>query len=350
MMMCAALLVATACNKEKTKTAGVPTVRLATVEKADWQDTLRHAGRVRASGDVALSFRVGGQIESMLVREGDHVGKGQLLAMLDDADYRVQLSAAEAEYCQVKAEAERVMALYGDSGTTANAYDKAVYGLQQMTAKLRHCEDELAYTKLYAPFGGTVQECLLKAHETVGAGMPIMTMVSDGAPEVELNLPAADRVRLYDFAAYSCTFDVFPNEEYPLTLLSIAPKANANQLYTMRLQLATDGKPLPSPGMNTMVTILCTTAGETATYAVPTNALLEQDGHSRLFVFSAGDSTVHAVDVQLVRLLGDGRSIISSEALGGGESIVVSGIHHVNTGDKVRPLPPMGNTNVGELP
>ena len=47
---------------------------------------------------------------------------------LDPTDYQVQLDATEAEYQQIKAEAERVMALYKDNGTTPNANDKAVYG------------------------------------------------------------------------------------------------------------------------------------------------------------------------------------------------------------------------------
>ncbi len=341
-------LAVAACTGRRDGDGGLPTVRLATVEEAGGADTLRYPGRVRAARDVSLSFRVGGRIACVAVREGDRVSRGQLLAELDDEDYRVQLRATEAEYNQVKAEAERVMALYADSGITANAYDKAVYGLRQMEAKLRHCEDELSYTRLCAPFGGTVQERLFDEHEAVGAGTPVLTLICEDAPEVELNLPAADYARRDSFTAYSCTFDIFPGEEYPLTPVGIAPKANANQLYTMRLRLATEGRSQPSPGMNTMVTIR-RAAEESATCVVPTNALFEREGHSHLFVFNAKDSTVRAVDVRPVRMLGDGRCVVVSEALRAGESVVASGVHHISDGERVRPLPPAGKTNEGGL-
>lgn len=58
-----------------------------------------------------------------------------MLAELDPTDYQVQLDATEAEYRQIKAEAERVIALYQENGTTPNTYDKAVYGLKQITSK-----------------------------------------------------------------------------------------------------------------------------------------------------------------------------------------------------------------------
>lgn len=163
--------------------------------------------------------------------------KGQLLAELDPTDYRIQLDVAEAEYQSVKAEAERVMALYKENVTTPDANDKAVYGLRQITAKYNHAKDQLAYTRLYAPFSGYVQKRLFDSHETVAAGMPVVSIISEGSPEVEINLPAVEYIRRQQFTRYYCTFDIYPHQRYALELISVTPKANANQLYTMRLQL-----------------------------------------------------------------------------------------------------------------
>ena len=59
--------------------------------------------------------------------------------------------------------------------------------------------------------------------------MPVISMVSAGIPEVEINLPAADYIRRDRFDGYHCTFDLYPGENYPLKLISVTPKANANQ-------------------------------------------------------------------------------------------------------------------------
>lgn len=263
------LILLSSCAQRAREAKGHQTVKIDTVVSADKQTFLQFPGKVKAAQDISLAFRVSGTISKIHVKDGARVQEGQLLAELDPTDYQVQLDATEAEYQQIKAEAERVMALYKDNGTTPNANDKAVYGLKQITAKYKHHKDQLAYTRLYAPFNGYVQKRLFEAHETIGAGMPVIAMISGGTPEVEINLPAAEYIRREQFDNYHCTFDIYPGETYPLKLISVTPKANANQLYTMRLQVVPGTRAIPSPGMNTMVTILCRTEQEN-TLSVPT--------------------------------------------------------------------------------
>ena len=284
------------CSNGAKDTREYQTVKTDTVVSAGGQTSLQYPGKVKAAQDISLAFRVSGTIQKIYVKDGARVQAGQLLAELDPTDYQVQLDATEAEYKQIKAEAERVMALYKDNGTTPNANDKAVYGLKQITAKYRHHKDQLGYTRLYAPFSGYIQKRLFEAHETVGAGMPVLSMISNSAPEVEINLPAAEYIRREQFDRYRCTFDIYPEQTYELKLISVTPKANANQLYTMRLQLITDNRPVPSPGMNTMVTILCNN-DSSRNLSVPGSAVLQKDGKTCVFVYNPSDSKVHSREV-----------------------------------------------------
>ena len=178
------------CNSSTKDAREYQTVKIDTVTSANGQTYLQYPGKVKAAQDISLAFRVNGTIRKIYVKDGARVQAGQLLAELDPTDYQVQLDATEAEYKQIKAEAERVMALYKENGTTPSANDKAVYGLKQITAKYQHHKDQLGYTRLYAPFNGYIQKRLFEAHETIGAGMPVLSMISGGAPEVEINLPA----------------------------------------------------------------------------------------------------------------------------------------------------------------
>lgn len=342
------LFLLSSCTQRARETKGQQTVKIDTVVSADKQTFLQFPGKVKAAQDISLAFRVSGTISQIHVKEGARVQEGQLLAELDPTDYRVQLDATEAEYRQVKAEAERVMALYKDNGTTPNANDKAVYGLKQITAKYQHHKDLLAYTRLYAPFSGYVQKRLFEAHETIGAGMPVIALISGGAPEVEINLPASEYIRREQFDDYHCTFDIYPGETYPLKLISVTPKANANQLYTMRLQVMPGTRAVPSPGMNTMVTILCRTEREN-TLSVPTGAILQKEGKAYVFVYHPSGHTVHRQEVSILRLLNNGHSLVTSGQLKPGDRIVSSGVHHIEDGEIVKPLPPVTNTNIGGL-
>lgn len=342
------LVLFASCGQNTQDNKGEKTVKIGMLESADALTYLQYPGKVKAAQDISLAFRVSGTIDKIFVKDGAQVREGQVLMELDPTDYQVQLDATEAEYKQVKAETERIIALYKDNGTTPNANDKAVYGLQQITAKYKHHQDELSYTRLRAPFSGYVQKRLFEAHETVGAGTPVITMVSAVAPEVEINLPAAEYIRREQFNDYHCTFEIYPGQVYPLKLISVTPKANANQLYTMRLQLVTDNLAVPSPGMNAMVTIHCNT-DTCGTYSIPTSAILQKDDKAFLFVYNSTDRTVHCQEVSLLRLLSNGQSVVSSEQLKMGDQIVTSGVHHIKDGETVKPIPAVTKTNVGGL-
>ena len=311
------------CNSSTKDAREYQTVKIDTVTSANGQTYLQYPGKVKAAQDISLAFRVNGTIRKIYVKDGARVQAGQLLAELDPTDYQVQLDATEAEYKQIKAEAERVMALYKENGTTPSANDKAVYGLKQITAKYQHHKDQLGYTRLYAPFNGYI-------------------------PEVEINLPAAEYIRREQFNQYHCTFDIYPDRSYPLKLISVTPKANANQLYTMRLQLVADKQPVPSPGMNTMVTIRCD-SDDTHSMSVPCNAILQKDGKAGVFVYTPSDNKVSRREVTIVRLMSDGRCIITSDELKPGELVVFAGIHHIQNGETVKPLPAASKTNIGGL-
>lgn len=336
------------CGNQERKDDKVVTVKVDTVMANGEKSFLQYPGRVKAAQEIEMSFRVSGKIQKILVKDGESVRAGQLLAFMDPSDYEVQLAATEAKYKQIKAEAGRVIALYKDGGTTPNDYDKAVYGLQQIEALYKHHKDELSYTKLYAPFDGFVQKRFFDAYETVGAGMPVISILSKGTPEVEINLPAAEYINRDKFIRYHCTFDIYPGKVYPLQLIGITHKANANQLYSMRLKIDAKDMPKPSAGMNTMVSIYYSDDNDSA-MLVPTRALLRENEKSCVFVYNPESHIVKLCEVKCVRPLSDGNTIITSEILKPGDIIVSAGIHAIKDGDKVSPLSPVSSTNVGGL-
>lgn len=342
-------LLLSACKNDNNQTTKPKTVKTEEVIFSDETLEMQYPGRVKSSQDASLSFKVSGTLQRILVKDGQRVKKGQLIAELDPIDYQVQFDATEAEYKQIKAEAERVIALYKDGGTTPNNYDKAVYGLKQITAKYQHHKDQLSYTKMYAPYDGVIEKHYIEEHEIVGAGMPVLNLVGAATPEVEISLPAQDFVKRDMFRNYTCTFDVYPGIVYKLEPKSISPKANANQLYTMTFKLVAEGNPIPSVGMNTMVTIASTKGGDVETYIVPSTAVFDADGVSRVFVYDANSSTVKAVEVNVTFLKIDGNSEVTSSSLKRGDLVVSSGVHHINDGESVRLITTTSKTNVGGL-
>lgn len=311
------------------------------------QQCVEFPGKVQAASEANLSFRISGPIEAVAVHEGDFVRKGDVMAMMDSRDYEVQLAATEAQYNQIKAEAERVIRLYGQESVSANDYDKAVSGLSQITAKYDAHRNALADTRLRAPMDGYVRKIFFKAGETVGAGMPVVSMIGAGSPEVEIHIPADEYIRREQFDSFDCRFNIYPDKVFPLELLSISPQANLNQLYTVRLRMTGTGGELPAPGMSTMVSIHMRPEAEAMT-AVPVSAMYETDGQPCVWVYDEETGKVHERRIAVREILADGR-IVVREGVEAGERIVTAGVHSLADGQSVRPILPQSDTNSGGL-
>ena len=350
-MVCAAAAVMTACSGSSEQSGeAVPTVRTETVRLADNYSVVQFPGRVKAATDANLSFRVAGVVEKIYVDEGSYVTAGQLVAILDSTDYRTQFDATEAEYMQVKSQAERVVELYEENGTTPSERDKAVYGLKQISAKLEAHRDQLGYTRLYAPFSGRVQSKLVSEHEAVSAGMPILTVITDNALEVEVHLSAADFLRRASFSQYTCEFDVISGVEFQLEPIWTSPQANANQLYTMRLRVKSTGGRMPSPGMSTLVSAVMNDGGSAPlSFQMPGGAVFEDGGQAWVYVYDAATSTIDRRKVTVVKLLLNEDAVVSSTELHAGDVIVASGVHSLRDGIRVNLLEPTSETNIGGL-
>lgn len=340
--------VAAGCSESKSQSEHLQSVLIDTVRTSAGYTSVQFPGKVKAAQDVNLSFRVSGAIKSYVAEEGQRVSAGQTLVVMDPTDYEVQLRATEAEYAAVKAQAERVIALHADGVVADVDNDKAVSGLQQMEAKLKHHRDQLAYTQITAPFDGYVQKKLFAEGEVVGAGMPVVQFISAGAPEVEINIPASEYIRHNDYGAAYATVDVAPGVEFALKTISVSPKANANQLHTMRMRVVGDAKADMVPGMNTMVTI-ATEGADSNRLTVPGSAVFSRDGRTMVYVYSATEGTVRACDVELVQLLSDGRRVVTSSKLRAGDIVVKAGTQAIVDGQRVKPISPATTTNVGGL-
>lgn len=336
------------CKQKAEQTANISVVKLAAVENYGKEESVSFPGKVKAVSEVNLAFRVSGPLVKINVKEGQFVKKGQVLAEMDARDYAIQFSATEAEYKQVKAEAERIIQLYEKQSVSANDYDKAVSGLQQITAKYNAHKNALTDTKLNAPFDGYLQKRFFDKDETVSAGMPIFSIIGMGLPEVEINIPASEFIRRDKFDNYSCRFDIYPDQDFPLELISINPKANMNQLYTVRLRMTGDSNLRhPTAGMSTMVSIYLKSE-ENTLVSIPISAMFEKNGEPTVWVYNEDKQIISARKIKVVEILTSGNLVVS-EGLEVGEQVVSAGVHKLSESEKVKPLPKATTTNVGGL-
>lgn len=342
------VLILSSCGSNKKDKEFVLNVKTDTVEVYGSGRSAAFPGRIKAGDDINLSFRIAGPIASIHVSPGNLVRKGDVLAQIDPRDYRTQLEATEAEYRQIKNEVERIVTLYEKKGVTENDYYKAVYGLEQITAKYGAHKNALADTKLIAPYDGYVQKTYYSAKETVGAGMPVLSMIGTSSMEVEINIPASDYAKRDEIESFVCISDIYPGMEYPMEMAGINRKANLNELYTVYLNLKTPkGYPPLTPGMNVKVEVQYKSTSQER-YLVPINALISGKTGSSVWVYNANDSTISKREITTDGINNRGYAIVL-EGLQRGEVVVSAGTSSLKEGQKVKPIQEQSETNTGGI-
>lgn len=303
-------------------------------------------GIVKEAHSINVGFKTAGQIKTINVREGQYVREGQLLAALDDKDYRLGVEALQIQYDQLKDEVARLHELYEKKSVSANDYEKADAGLRQLGIQLQVNKNKLEYTKLYAPVSGYVNSVNFSPSEMVDAGTPLFEMMDVSGLEVQADITASDYLERASFRTFTCR--TASGETLPLTLSGIVPKADGNQLYKMTLRLPS-GKGTAEfvPGTNVEVIVSKSATEQGSGALVLPSGAVRYDG-GQYYVWTVGaDSTLIRVNVSASASRESGKIIV--KGIENGTEVVSAGAATLREGEKVRILAKPEASNVGGL-
>lgn len=334
------------CSGRTTSEPFVQSVSLTKPVALNAETTRIYAGMVRAAQEINLGFKTAGQIARIPVSEGDYVQQGQLLAELDDADYRLAVEALQIQYDQLKDEVERTKQLFEQKSVSANDFEKATSGLRQLGVQLQANRHKLEYTKLYAPADGYIRQVNFSPAEMVDAGTTLFTLLDVSRLEVEVCIPASEYLRRDRFTGFTCRTAGLESR-MPMRLGGMTPKADGTQLYHLTLAFAGRPDRRLTAGMNVEVGITVADTARTGGFGVPPGAVFLDGDKPCVWVFRA-DSTIERRPVTLHNLDNEGRAVII-DGLTGGERIVRAGVSALEEGEKVRVVAAPSQTNVGGL-
>jgi len=142
---------------------------------------------------VAVSPKVSGHIARVLVTDNESVKQGQVLAEIDNRDYKVALQKAEAKLLgakarltQTKTDLARYQALAVKDEISRQILDHAkaanelaVSDLASQEAEVTQASLSLSYTKIYAPQDGKVTKKSIEPGAFVSVGQGLLALVPD---------------------------------------------------------------------------------------------------------------------------------------------------------------------------
>jgi len=324
---------------------------------------LTATGYTYARQRAAVGAKIIGRVVKLGVEEGDRVARGDLIAVLDSADLKAQVAAAQGRLDQAQAtlddaqrEEKRQNALLAKDLTPQATYDSALARLDESRAKVASARADVevaqaqaAYAVINAPIDGIVVERNIEVGEMVAPGGftsqqstgAIVRIADLSSLEVEADINESYIARVEIGQPVVINVDAVPNHPYHGKLRQVVPTAD-RQRGTVQVKVTLEDRDEHLvPDMSCAVRFLEPGTTE-ASLAGPSRILVPQaavlTGAGRPAVFVVQDGRLHRTDVSLGPKE-DGQIEIRA-GLKGGETVVAQATTRLKDGERVRAVGP----------
>ena len=291
----------TACAPEKPPAEPLRPVRTIELRYDRVQHANRYVGTVQARHEVEQAFRVGGKITQRKVDVGQAVRAGDVIAVLDDTDYRLseqaareQVAAAMTQARQAEADRQRLGALKTDGSVSATDDEHAQSNAAKAKAtaeaeakRLELARNRLGYTVLRASQTGVVTAVRFEVGQVVAEGQPVVSIAAQGEPEIVVDVPE-DHLAAFKTARFKASLASVPGETFDVVLRELSPQA-AQQTRTFRARLK-PATPRPLPLGATATLTAARAVAETSAAAIPAAAVTQDKGQPAVWVVRRADS------------------------------------------------------------
>jgi RND family efflux transporter MFP subunit len=346
-----------ACSQEQPPAQALRPAHVAEIRYDNARESHSYVGTVQSRHQVEQAFRVGGKVAQRKVDVGQRVTAGDVLAVLDDSDYRLAEEAARQQWAaaveqarQAASDHQRLAALKLDGSVSAADDERAQTNAQTAKAtaeaearKLELARNRLKYTVLRASRSGVVTAVNLEVGQVVAEGQPVLSIADPGLPEIVVDVPE-DRLAAFQQASFQASLASEPGERFAVALRELSPQASA-QTRTYRARLnPQDKRSLP---LGATATLFAERELEGAAMAaVPASALTQSGGQPAMWIAHpiAGEQA-GSVELVEVAVLGYRNEQVLVSGLPAGALVVTAGVQKMAPGLKVALPAPQQNLN-----
>jgi len=331
-----ALLLAGCGAKDAPKPLAEPPapVRLVAAAPADASSRLEVSGTVRLKRETPLSFNTPGRIAAILVREGDRVRAGEVLARLDTTALGANVASARAEVVRAEADLKRSEALFAKGWVTAARVEQARAGMAAAAARARAAGFDVQLAALVAPSAGVILARPGEPGQIAQPGVPVLTLgvLREG---FVLRLPLADRDAARVRPGQPAEVEVPALGNQPLAgVVSEVGARGDDGTGTFRIEVKLPADARLASGQIGRARLRLGAALPGAPIRVPATAVFgARADEGFVFVFEPAGRRVRSRLVQLGAVGSDG--VVITAGLSAGEQVVVTGVDRLRDGQTV---------------
>lgn len=294
------------------------------------QDRINLPGSIKSWTDLELLAKISGSITEVMVTEGDNVKQGDLLARIEEADYRIALDRARAAYKFAKAEFERDSSIYAKGMISTAELDTRKTSVQTSKADMEHAELQYSRCNIIAPMDGVIKQLDAKIGLRLAVGDPVAQILKIDKLKAVVGIPESDVNAIRQLDTVDLTIQALDGEIIRAKKHFISPSPETvARLYEMELEIDNaDGRILP--GMFVRADIIKKKVNNAI--AIPFYSVISRNDEQ--YVFVEKDGVVEKRNVQLGIM--EEWMVEITEGIAEGENLVIEGHRDVENKQQVR--------------
>ena len=339
-LMLLSVILLCSCGGKKEQNVKAPVrVKTQLVSPSMVDNAQTYVGIVEEREATAVSFTGMGVVKRMPVNEGQAVGKGQLIAEMDDTQARNVLSGAEAQMAQANDALERYKMLH-DSGSLPEATWVEIQSkVAQAKSQLEVARKNVNDCRLTAPVSGIVGKKLIGIGETALPSQAVVNILDISTVKVKVAVPEAEIGGINANTPTSILVEAI-NGRYQGGRIEKGVQADAlTHTYDIRIHVANGDRKL-LPGMVANVRFISEGSQAIGSKMIPvtavqkTTASTSRQSDGSLFVWTVDkDNMAHRAIVTIGQTQGNYVNVIDGLSIG--DRIVTEGYQKLSENSKV---------------
>jgi membrane fusion protein (multidrug efflux system) len=268
-------------------------VNMMKVSATPVSSTVNAVGALIAEDSVVLRPEIDGRIDRLLFKEGQPVKKGATLVLLDSAEQRARLAAAQADLKLAQSRYRRSEELVAQNFISKQALDEARANLDILRARMAQEQVALSKTVLRAPFAAQAGLRQVSPGAYVNKGDDIVRLDALGNLKLEVPVPETYLPLVRIGQPITLTVDALPGQRFEGTVHAIDPVVDpVSRNVRVRARIANPKGQL-KPGMFARAT--ADLGGKTHAIMLPEQVIVPRPDGNYVFLAVNGKADLRKV-------------------------------------------------------
>jgi RND family efflux transporter MFP subunit len=259
-----------------------------------------------------------GKILQMLVKEGDYVTSGQVLAKVDNEYLLLQLQNLEVTIQGQKKDDERFSSLSAIQAIPEVQAEKNKLALASLEIQKKQLQKQINSATIKAPFSGVITKKFIDLGSVVGPGIPLFEITDVSSLKLTVYVPEAEIMKFGKSQKVNVKADIYADKNFDGTITNIAVQADKSHNFAVQVTVSNPNKELMA-GMYGNMSV----ANQTSKNAlsIPRSALIGSTQNPQVYVIKSGKAILTSFQAGI----SDGTHIEVASGIDKNDKIVIKG-------------------------